>query len=268
MNRNSPSLTPVFLALLSLGISSAKAGNEIRVAAPIRELNPERWIDATQKSDWASVSTGCSWLPLSSSVAYASTVNQTGTCGITQVRNVLPIETNTKTGKTRPSGAPYVETQVIDPTYRNRTVYGDFVGKMTSKSLLNYSGMNYLGARQYYFGTASPVAIPGFEAAGFFLEQATWLPQNIQGKLSVVSNSGNNSLAWIDRYTHLDVMGPTGDILTTYTVGTTSSTSGNEGQRYMVDAGSKISFKDLWSMMSSDLGTVTRIRLYNPQTSN
>ncbi|AXH59573.1 hypothetical protein [Pseudomonas amygdali] len=268
MNRKLSGLTSIFLALLSIGISSAQAGNEIRVAAPIRDLNPEFWVDATQKSDWVTTSSGCSWYPLSSSVAYGSTVNQTGTCGTTQARNVLPLEKSTKTGKTRRSGDPYEETQVLDPTYKNRTIYGDFVGKMVSGSLLNYNGMNFLGARQYYFGTATPISIPGFVSVGFFLEQATWLPQDFQGKLSVVSNSGDGSLAWINRYTHLDIMGSSGEILATYSMGTTTSTTGNEGQRYLVDTGSKIAFRDLWTIMSNAPGAVARIRLYNPQASD
>lgn len=268
MNRKLSGYTAIALTVLSLAISPAKAANEIRITAPIRELDPERWIDATQTSSWTTISTGCSWYPLSSTVAYASQVNQTGTCGTTQTRNVLPLEKSTKTGKTRRSGEPYEETQVVDPTYKNRTIYGDFTGKIVAGSLLNWNGMNYMGARQYWFGTASPIALPGFVGVGFALEQASWLPQEIQGRLSVVSNSGDTSIAWINRYTHLDVMGPGGNILTTYTMDFTYNTSGSEGQRFMSDAGSKISFASLWSIMSNDLGDVTGIRLYNPQTSN
>lgn len=263
--------TSLYLSLsfgfLFLAAFSIQASNEIRITAPIPEANPERWIDATMRGPWRDVRTGCSWYPLSSSVPYTAQVDQTGTCGVTQAREVRPLERSTKTGRLRETAPPYEETQVTDPFYKSRTVYGDFTGKMIAKRS-EANGTTALGARQYWVGTAAPIAIPGLVSTGVTLERYAWQP----GKLTVLLNvaaASNFQVAvnWVRRYTHIDILGPSGNVLGTYTLPPIGGATSSEYRNNLSDYGSQVPLQNIWSIINADLGAVTGFRVYNPTDS-
>ena len=255
------------LGLLTFTPFSIQASNEIRITVPIPEAAPERWIDVTKRGPWKDIRTGCSWYPLGSSVPYTAQVNQTGTCGVTQAREVRPLERSTKTGKLRETAPPYDEFQVNNPFYQTRTVYGDFTGKMVAKRY-EWNGTTFLGARQYWVGTAAPIVLPGLVAAGVTLEQYTWDPGNLTVLLNVAATSNYEvAIDWIRRYTHIDLLGPSGTVLGTYTLASSGGSSGNEYRNNLSDYGSKVPLKDILSILNADLGAITGFRMYNSKDS-
>ncbi|MDT8925101.1 hypothetical protein RBE51_20125 [Pseudomonas taiwanensis] len=264
MNKKSSLFMSLAFGLLTFAPFSIQASNEIRITAPIPEAAPERWIDATMRGSWRDVRTGCSWDPPSSSVAYTAQVNQTGTCGVTQAREVRPLERSTKTGILRETAPPYDEFQVTNPFYKTRTVYGDFTGRMVAQYKVS-NGTTYMGARQYYVGTPAPIAIAGFVSAGFTMEEYSWQPGKYVGVLNILSSNGQTSAAWGSRYSHIDILGQSGNVLSTYTMPLGGAVSGNESRVDLRDWESQLKLPALWSVMQADIGAVTGFRVYNPK---
>jgi len=270
VNKKTSLFRSLSLGLLSLASFSIQASNEIRITAPIPEANPERWIDATMRGKWRDIRTGCSWDPPSSSVAYTLQVNQTGTCGVTQAREVRPLERSTKTGRLRETAPPYDEFQVTNPFYKTRTVYGDFTAKIVSKYFAWDGGQTYVGARKGWVGTPATFTIPGFisdGSAGFTLKVYSAQPNKVIGSLYVTSQNYETSKAFGYRYSHVDILGPSGNVLVTYAM-PYGGGSGSEFVGTLIDTQSKLSFTALWSIMSADPGAVTGFRLYNPNESS
>ncbi|WP_156675969.1 hypothetical protein [Pseudomonas sp. Leaf58] len=265
MNKKSSLFVSLAFGLLTFAPFSIQASNEIRITAPIPEAAPERWIDATMRGSWRDVRTGCSWDPPSSSVAYTAQVNQTGTCGVTQAREVRPLERSTKTGILRETAPPYDEFQVSNPFYKTRTVYGDFTGKMVAK-YLDWYGVYYWGARQGWVGTVATIAIPGLKAAGVSFEQYSWQPGKLVATLNVTATSDYQlALGWSRRYSHIDLLGPSGNVLGTYTLSASGGASGNEYQTNLSDYGMQAPLQNVFSILKVDLGAVTGFRVYNPK---
>jgi len=256
------------LGLLSLASSPIQANNEIRITVPIPEANPERWIDATMRGKWRDIRTGCSWDPPSSAVAYTAQVNQTGTCGVTQAREVRPLERSTKTGRLRETAPPYDEFQVTNPFYKTRTVYGDFTGKMVAQ-YKESNGTTYIGARQYYVGTTAPLAIPDLVSAGVTFEEYTWMPGRLTVNLNVLATQGNYEVAgkWIRRYSHIDLLGPSGNVLGTYIISATGGASSNEYRMSLSDYGMEVPLRTVQAILQADVGALTGFRVYNPKES-
>ncbi|MDT8925100.1 hypothetical protein RBE51_20120 [Pseudomonas taiwanensis] len=261
--------TSLFMSLsfgmLALASFAIQASNEIRITAPIPEAAPERWIDATKRGPWKDVRTGCSWDPASSSVTYTVQVNQIGTCGVTQAREVRPLERSTKTGRLRETAPAYDEFQVTNPYYRTRTVYGDFTGKMIAKRYEG-SGVTYFGARQYWVGTVAPIALPGLSGAGVTFETYAWQPGSLTVNLNVTASANYQvALDWVRRYRYIDILGTSGNVLGTYTLASAGGSTGTEYRNTVSDYGSQVPLETIFSLLSADLGAVTGFKVYNPK---
>jgi len=257
------------LGLLTFTPFSIQASNEIRITVPIPEAAPERWIDVTKRGPWKDIRTGCSWYPLGSSVPYTAQVNQTGTCGVTQAREVRPLERSTKTGRLRETAPPYDEFQVTNPFYKTRTVYGDFTGKIVSQYKVS-NGTTYIGAKQYYVGTTAPLAIPNLVSAGVTFEEYTWFPGRLTVNLNVQATVGNypDAFQWIRRYSHIDLLGPSGNVLGTYIVSATGGSANHEYHMNLSDYGMPVPLRTVQAILQADVGALTGFRVYNPKESS
>ena len=220
------------------------------------------------RGKWRDIRTGCSWDPPSSAVVYTLPIEQTGSCGVTQARQVRPLERSTKTGRLRETAPPYDEFQVANPFYKTRTVYGDFTGKMVSKYLVS-NGATYIGAKQYYVGTTAPLAIPNLVSAGVTFEEYTWFPGRLTVNLNVMATPGNwqDAWKWIRRYSHIDLLGPSGNVLGTYKISNTGGASNNEYAVTLSDYGMEVPLRTVQAILLGDVGARPGFRVDYPKES-